>query len=109
MHESPRTPQTHGAIFPPASLSWDNKCMQATVELPEAVLRQLEVLASREGATAVDLIRRLFEAHVANSQPPVQRSLNVPLPLIPAAETGPIQPVTGQDVDELLSRDHFTS
>jgi len=83
--------------------------VQATVELPEPVLRQLEVLASREGATAADLIRRLVEGHVANSQPPVQRSLNVPLPLIPATETGPIQPVTGADVDELLSRDHLPS
>jgi hypothetical protein len=82
--------------------------MQATVELPEPVLRQLE-LASREGATAVDLIRRLVEAHVANSQPLVQCSVNVSLPLIPATETGPIRPVTGRDVDELLSRDHFTS
>ena len=83
--------------------------MQATVELPEAVLRELEILARREGATAADLIRRLVETHVASSQPPVERRLEVPLPLIPAAETGPIQPVTGADVDELLSREHFTA
>jgi hypothetical protein len=83
--------------------------MHATVELPESVLRDLEALARREGATAADLIRRLVEAHVASSQPAVERRFDVRLPLIPAAETGPIQPVTGGDVDELFSRDHFTA
>jgi hypothetical protein len=81
--------------------------MQATVELPEEVLQQLEMLAQREGATPGDLIRRIVEDHVARSQPSVQRSLNVSLPLIPASETGPIRPVTGKDVDELLSDDHL--
>jgi hypothetical protein len=33
----------------------------------------------------------------------------VSLPLIPASETGPIRPVTGRDVDELLSDDHFAA
>jgi hypothetical protein len=76
--------------------------MQATVELPEVVLQQLEMLARREGATPGDLIRRIIEDHVARSQPPVQRNLSVSLPLIPASETGPIGPVAGKDVDELM-------
>jgi hypothetical protein len=75
--------------------------MQARVDLPEAVLQQLETLARREGATPGDLIRRIIEDHVARSQPSVQRILNVSLPLIPASETGPIRPVTGKVVDEL--------
>ena len=81
--------------------------MQATVELPEVVLRQLEMLAQREGATPGDLIRRIVEDHVARSQPSLQRNFNVSLPLIPASETGPIRPITGKDVDELLSDDHL--
>jgi hypothetical protein len=81
--------------------------MQATVELPEAVLQQLEMLAGREGATPGDLIRRIVEDHVARCQPPVERRLSVSLPLIPASETGPIRPVTGKDVDVLLSDDHL--
>ena len=83
--------------------------MQAIVELPEAVLRELEALARREGATAADLIRRLVEAHVKRSQPAAQRAHDVHLPLIPASETGPIRPVTGADVDELLASDHLTA
>jgi hypothetical protein len=81
--------------------------MQATVELPEVVLQQLEMLARREGATPGDLIRRIVEDHVSRFQPPLQRSFNVSLPLIPASETGPIQPLTGKDVDALLSDDHL--
>ena len=77
--------------------------MQATLELPEVVLQQLETLARREGATPADLIRRIIEDHVARSQPSAQRILNMSLPLIPASETGPIRPVTGKDVDELLT------
>jgi Ribbon-helix-helix protein, copG family len=83
--------------------------MQATLELPEAVVRQLETLARQEGATPADLIRRLVEAHVASVGPSAQRNLEVRLPLIPASETGPIQPVTGADVDAILSRDHLTA
>jgi predicted DNA-binding ribbon-helix-helix protein len=83
--------------------------MQATVELPEVVLQQLEVLARREGATPGDLIRRIVEDHVARSQPSLRRSLSVSLPIIPASETGPIGPITGKAVDELLSNDHLTA
>jgi len=83
--------------------------MQATVELPEVVLLQLEILARQEGATPGDLIRRIVEDHVARSQTSVPRSFNVSLPLIPASETGPIRPVTGKDVDELLSDDRLTA
>ena len=81
--------------------------MQATVELPEVVLQQLEMLARREGATPGDLIRRIVEDHVARCRPSAQRSFNVSLPLIPACETGPIRPITGRDVDVLLSDDHL--
>jgi hypothetical protein len=83
--------------------------MQATVELPEALLQQLEMLARREGATPGDLIRRIVEDHVARSQPSVQRTVSVSLPLIPASETGPIRPVTGTDVDELPPDDHLSA
>jgi hypothetical protein len=83
--------------------------MQATVELPEVVLQELEMLARQEGATPGDLIRRIVEDHVARIQPSVQHTFNVSLPLIPASETGPIRPVTGKDVDELLSDDRLTA
>ena len=83
--------------------------MRATVELPEAVLRQIEMLAGREGATPGDLIRRIVEDHLAHSQPSAPRSFNVSLPLIPASETGPIRPLTGKDVDELLSDEHLSA
>ena len=81
--------------------------MQATVELPEAVLRQLEALARSEGIPMADLIQRIVQAHVENRRTLDDLRLAAPLPVIPAAETGPIQPVSGKDVDELLSHDHF--
>lgn len=84
-------------------------CMQATVELPEAVLRKLEILARSEGATAADLIQQIVEAHVASRQTSEERRSVVSLPLIPASETGPIQPVSGQDVDRLLSGDDLSA
>lgn len=83
--------------------------MQATVDIPDGVLHQLEILARQEGATPADLIRRIVEDHIARTQPSVARSLNVSLPLIPASETGPIRPLTGKDVDELLLDDRFTA
>jgi hypothetical protein len=49
------------------------------------------------------------EAHVESSNPSAQRNLEAHLPHIPASETGPIQPVTGKDVDAILSRDHLTA
>ena len=76
--------------------------MRATVELPDLVLQQLEVLAGQEGATPSDLIRRIVEDHLARTQPSVPRTYSVSLPLIPASETGPIQPVIGKHLDGLL-------
>lgn len=70
---------------------------------------QLEMLAKQEGATPADLIRRLVEARIETSSEPLQCNLEAHLPLIPASETGPIQPVTGADVDAILSRDHLTA
>jgi hypothetical protein len=81
--------------------------MQATVELPETVLRELETLAQRQGTTTTDLIQRIVEAHLASSQSEGDRGFMVSLPLIPVSETGPIEPVSGANVDELLSRDYF--
>jgi hypothetical protein len=83
--------------------------MQATVHLPEAVLRELEVLARSEGTTTADLIERIVAAHLASRPITGQRRFSVALPLIPAAETGPIQPLSGREVDDLLSRDHFSA
>jgi hypothetical protein len=83
--------------------------MHATVELPEAVIEQLEMLASREGATPGDLIRRIVEDYVGRTRPFVERPGKVSLPLIPASETGPIRPVTGKDLDELLSDERLTA
>ena len=83
--------------------------MQAIVELPEAVLQQLEMLARREGGTPGDVIRRIVEEHVALRQPFLQRGNDVILPLIPASETGPVRPVTGRDVDEYLSDGPFAA
>ena len=77
--------------------------MQATVELPEPVLRKLETLARTEGMTTASLIQRIIEAHIATRQTTGERRFSVALPLIPASETGPILPVSGTDVDELLS------
>jgi len=76
--------------------------MQATVELPDQVLHQLEMLAGQDGATPSDLIRRIVEDHLARSQPSEPRTYSVSLPLISATETGPIQPVTGKHLDGLL-------
>ena len=81
--------------------------MRATVELPEAVLRQIEMLAGREGATPGDLIRRIVEDHVTRCRPSARRRISVSLPLIPASETGPSRPITGKDVDVLLADDHL--
>jgi hypothetical protein len=63
------------------------------------VLQQLEILASQEGTTAGDLIRRIVGDHLMRTPPPTPRPFNVPLPLISASETGPIQPLTDKDAD----------
>src|SRR5260370_14865794 len=91
------------------AVSWHNDCMQATVDLPEVVLKQIEALAEREGATPGDLIRRVVEAYVARSEQSVQRKFDAPLPLIPASATGPIQLISGNDLDQLASRDDLPS
>ena len=72
------------------------------MKVGSAVLRQLELVARQEGATPADLIRRLFEAHIETTKAQPQRNLKARLPLIPASESGPIQPIKGEDVDAIL-------
>src|ERR1019366_5150339 len=60
--------------------------MQATVQLPEEVLQQLEMLAEREGGTPGDLIRRIVEEHILRSHSFMAGGVNVSRPLIPASE-----------------------
>ena len=54
--------------------------MRATVELPDLVLDQLEMLAGQEGAAPSDLIRRIVEDRLGRRHASAQRSFNVSLP-----------------------------
>jgi hypothetical protein len=80
--------------------------MRAMLELPEALVRQLESVARQEGATPAELIERLVEAHLAG--PTASGRGDVRFPLIPAA-TGPVQPVTGADLDAIFGREDFAA
>lgn len=51
-------------------------------------------------AEAIRSTRPSYRPHQYN--PPVQRGLDVHLPLIAASETGPLQPVTGWEIDGIL-------
>lgn len=77
--------------------------MQAVVDLPGPLFQQVEQLAAREGATAAVLIRRWIEEGIERMPGLVQQTGRVQLPLIPAAETGTIQPIYGAQLDELLA------
>jgi hypothetical protein len=83
--------------------------MLVTLELPEAVLQQVEGLAKRQGVTAAELIRQLVDAHLENRRFSVRHSHDVHLPLIPASETGSIGPFNGADIDEIVFGDYFPS
>jgi hypothetical protein len=82
--------------------------MPVTLELPEAVLRQVEGLAERRGLTVGELIRQLVDAHMENNHPSLRNAKEIRLPLIPASETGPIGPFDGAYIDQLFL-DHFPS
>ena len=53
------------------------------------------------------LVQVQVKSCLYHCQPTVPHSFNVSLPLIPASETGPIRPITGKDVDVLLSDDRL--
>ena len=83
--------------------------MQARFELPDKAMRELEALAAAEGTTPDVLIRRLVTEHLRKHSPPSQIKKEVQLPLIPMAETGPIRPLTGADLDDLFAREDLAS
>ena len=74
--------------------------MQATVELPEPILDELQAVARRNGESVSEVIQRLVVMHLDHRGEPRGE---VALPLIPASETGPISPVTGAFLDELTA------
>jgi len=77
------------------------------VEISDELLRDLIALAEREGSTVPDVIRQLVKAELAGKPGREASIAESSLPLIPAAETGPIASITGSDIDALFSRDHF--
>jgi hypothetical protein len=87
----------------------ENRDMQTSVELPELLVEQLERLAESEGTTATDLIRRWIEEGFERARSHAGCGTRVALPLIPAAETGPIRPIYGSDLDEWSVRDDLAS
>ena len=83
--------------------------MQATMQLPEPLLRRLEKLADEEGTSLDGLLRRLISEHGeryrSSSGQRVARRQDVNFPLIPKEKTGLIMPVTGADLDEIFALD----
>ena len=83
--------------------------MQARFELPDNIMRELETLAVAEGTTPDLLIRRLVTKHLQEHSSSSQIKKEVQLPLIPLAETGPIRPLSGTDLDDLFAREDLAS
>lgn len=83
--------------------------MQARFELPDRVMRDLEALAVAEGTTPDVIIRRLVTEHLQQHSSPSQIKKEVQLPLIPVAETGPIGPLSGTDLDDLFAHEDLAS
>ena len=83
--------------------------MEATVQLPDALVNRLERLAEQEGISVPGLIQRLVAEHVQQAEPVASRKRDARLPLIPRERTGVVLPVTGADLDEMFAREDLTS
>jgi hypothetical protein len=83
--------------------------MEASVQLPDALVSRLERLAEQEGTSVPGLIQRLVAEHVEHTDPIASRKRDAHLPLIPREKTGVILPVTGADLDEMFAREDLTS
>jgi len=77
--------------------------MEATVQLPEALVSRLERLAEQEGASISGLIQRLVADHEQRARPVASRKRDARLPLIDKEKTGVVLPVTGADLDEMFA------
>ncbi len=87
--------------------------MEATVQLPEPLARQLSRLAQEEGRTLDGLISFLVSEHVERrsvlSAQGAPRRKDVVFPLIESEATGLIKPVSGAEIDEIFAADALTS
>ena len=87
--------------------------MDATVQLPEALLNRLERLAVEEGTSLDGLLQRLVSEHVEHrrvvSGQHSRLRRDVQFPLIPREVTGEIRHVTGAEIDEMFALDDFIS
>jgi hypothetical protein len=84
--------------------------MEATIQLPEILAHQLESLAEQEGTSLEGLVRRLVREHIqAHPERAASSRKDLHFPLIPEAQTGPIGPVTGAQLDEIFAREDLPS
>lgn len=62
--------------------------MRTTVDIPDALYRQLKVRAAREGCSVKALVLRGVESELRESEKPKKRSKRVKLPLIRSKAPG---------------------
>lgn len=81
--------------------------MRTTIELPDALFRQVKARAAIEGVTLKDLISRYVESGLRRSKPPTTGSprRRSELPVARSA-TGPTMPdLTNAELYQILERD----
>jgi hypothetical protein len=83
--------------------------MQATFELPDSVVHELETFAIQQGTTPDRLLQELIAEHLHRDSLRLRTRQEVRLPLITIAETGPIRAVNGSDLDDIFAREDLAS
>lgn len=83
--------------------------MQTRFELPDQIVRELEILAVEEGTTADRLIQQLVTERLQQHSRKSENKQKTQFPVIPIAETGPIRMFSGSDLDDIFGRDELAS
>jgi len=74
--------------------------MRTTIDLPDAVFRELKVVAARRGTSLKDVVRKAVEEEIAKAERTAGRRQK--FPLLASREPGTLD-LTNAEIDDLSS------
>ncbi len=76
--------------------------MRTTIEVPEAMFRQMKSLAARKGTSMKEFVLRAIEKEVSKERQGETRRVSVKLPLVRSSHPGALRSMTNAEIEDLL-------
>ena len=76
--------------------------MRTTIEIPDAMFREMKALTARQGMSLKEFTLRAIEKQISHLRDRGKKKYSVKLPLIPSKHPGTLRSMTNAEIEDLL-------